>query len=328
MSLAVFNSGREWTARFGVSGQGSVVTIGNFDGMHLGHQAVLGKVVECAQALGAISTAVTFDPPPLKVLRPAVMPPRISTNEQRLEWFRALGLDAAVVLRFDRALAQISAEDFVRDILVIQLRPRAIFVGEDFCFGRGRSGDAALLRRLGPRFGFQVAVVPPARYRSEVVSSTAIRRAVAKGDVARAARFLGRPFALTGDIRAGAGIGSKFVFPTLNLSAEQELLPLPGVYVTETCVAGQTFSSVTNIGHRPTFNGSSLSIESHLLGFSQRLSRGRMEVRFWKRLRDEKRFPGPVALRAQIARDIARAQRFFAHLNEAASKSDPVRVAR
>jgi len=328
MPLAVFSSGAEWAARFGASGRGSVVTIGNFDGMHLGHQAVLRKVVQRARALRAVATAVTFDPPPLKVLRPAAVPPRIFTNEQRLECFRELGLEAAVVLRFDRVLAQIRAEDFVREVLAARLRPRAVFVGENFCFGRGRAGDAALLRRLGPGLGFQVEVVPAARYGNEVVSSTAVRRAVAEGDVGRAARFLGRPFTLTGEIRAGSGTGRKFVFPTLNLSPEQELLPLPGVYVTETYVGSGAFRSVTNIGRRPTFNGSSLSIESHLLGFSQRLTHGRMEIRFWKRLRDEKRFPDAAALRAQIARDIARAERFFARLDKSVSKGDPLRAAR
>jgi len=311
VTLALFHSTEEWAALFAASGRGSVLTIGNFDGMHLGHQAILRSVVERAKLLGAVSTALTFDPSPLKVLRPESAPPRISTNEQRVEWFRALGLDAAVILRFDRALAQIAADDFVRDMLVARLQLRAILVGENFCFGCDHAGDVTLLRRLGTQQGFGVEIVSPVRTGGQIVSSTAVRRAVAQGDVGRAARLLGRPFVLTGEIHAGTGTGSKLVFPTLNLSPEQELLPARAVYVTESVVAGETRPSVTNVGRRPTFSGSSLSFESHLLGFSEKLTRGRMEVRFLKRLRGEKKFPGPAELRAQIARDIASAERFF-----------------
>lgn len=321
MTLALFHSPEEWAARYAASGRGSVLTIGNFDGMHLGHQAILRSVIERARSLGAISGALTFDPPPLKVLRPNSAPPRISTSEQRIEWFRSLGLEAALILRFDQAMAQTPAEDFVQSILVAQLRLRAILVGEDFSFGREHAGDASLLLRLGAQLGFDVGTVPPVRSRGEVVSSTAIRRAVAEGDVGRAARLLGHPFALTGEIHTGTGTGNKLVFPTLNLLPEQELLPGLGVYVTESAVAGKVWPSVTNVGRRPTFNGSSLSIESHLLGFSGEFTRGRMEVRFLRHLRGEKKFPGPAELRAQITRDIARAQRFFARLRKVKPKS-------
>lgn len=311
MALALFHSPEEWAAQFAASRRGSVLTIGNFDGMHLGHQAILRSVVERASSLGAVATALTFDPPPLKVLRPESAPPRISTNEQRAEWFRALGLEAAVVWRFDQELAQISPEDFVRNILVSPLQLRAILAGENFCFGRNHAGDVPLLRVLGSQLGFAVEIVPPVRVRGRVVSSTTVRHTVADGKVNEARHLLGRPFVLSGEIHPGTGIGRQLVVPTLNLVPEQELLPALGVYATETTVAGRMHLSVTNVGRRPTFSGPALSIESHLFDFSAELTRGPMEIRFWKRLREEKRFPGPAELRAQIARDIARARRYF-----------------
>lgn len=322
MPFEVFHSASAWAAQFAATAR-SVLTVGNFDGIHLGHQAILRSVVEHAQALGAVSAVVTFDPPPLKVLRPESAPPRISTTEQRLDWFRRLGLDSAIILRFDAELARVSPEDFVVQLLLGQLRMRSILVGENFRFGHRHAGDVPLLRKLGRAHGFEVEIVPPVLYRGEVVSSTAIRRAVSEGNVSHAARLLGRPFALAGEIRPGTGTGSRLVFPTLNLSPQQELLPAMGVYVSETTAAGKTCRSVTNVGRRPTFNGISLSIESHLLDFSEKFSSGRMEIHFWERLREEKKFSGPEELRKQISRDISRAQRFFARLGRARAKRQP-----
>jgi riboflavin kinase/FMN adenylyltransferase len=173
-----------------------------------------------------------------------------------------------------------------------------------------------LLRELGERLGFGVVIVPPVVFRGEIVSSTIIRREIADGDVSHAGRLLGRPFVLTGEVVSGTGTGSKFTFPTLNLAPEQELLPTRGVYITRTCFPGDSRShrSVTNIGMRPTFNGSALTVETHLLDFRGEIPAKRMEVRFWKRLRPEKKFSGPAELREQIARDIDSANRFFNRL--------------
>ncbi len=317
MPLEVLHSPKEWAARFGARGAGSVLTVGNFDGLHLGHKKILRDLVDRAKSSNAVSTVVTFDPPPLKVLRPEAAPPRISTLAQRLEGFRRAGLDAALVLHFDTEFAKISPEDFVRKILLEQVGMRAILVGENFRFGNKHAGDTRLLAELGRLHGFEVQIVPPVLCRGEIVSSTAIRREVAEGKVSHAARLLGRPFVLTGEIRRGTGTGSKFVFPTLNLVPEQELLPARGVYVTETRVAGRLWRSATNVGRRPTFNGTELSIESHLFVFSEKLIQGRMEIHFWKRLREEKKFSGPKELRKQIAKDIARANAFFSRLDHA-----------
>jgi len=317
MPFEVLHSPGEWMARFGASGAGSVLTVGNFDGLHLGHQKILRDVVERARAANAVATVLTFDPPPLKVLRPEVAPPRISTLAQRLEGFARAGLDAALVLHFDLEFAKISAEDFVRKILLEQVAMRLILVGENFRFGNKHAGNSRLLSELARLHGFAVQIVPPVLCRGEIVSSTAIRREMAEGNVSHAARLLGRPFVLTGEIRRGTGTGRKFVFPTLNLAPEQELLPAQGVYVTETNVEGRLWHSATNVGRRPTFNGAELSIESHLLGFARTLTQGRMEIHFWKRLREEKKFSGPEELRRQITKDIARANNFFSRLDRA-----------
>jgi phosphoribosyl 1,2-cyclic phosphate phosphodiesterase len=314
--LAVFSTSQAWASRYATFGHGSVLAIGNFDGIHLGHQAILRATVDRAHALNAVSTVLTFDPSPRKVLRPESAPPRLSTNAQRMEWFNVLGLEAVVVLPFTLELARLSPGEFVEQILLRDLHVKAVLVGENFRFGHKQAGDVKLLSELGARHGFNVVVVPPVVYRGEVVSSTIIRREVAEGDVSHAARLLGRPFALTGEVVSGTGTGRRFTFPTLNLAAEQELLPARGVYVTRTCLDGETRSrrSVTNIGMRPTFNGSTLSVETHLLDAKLATKPNRMEVRFWKRLREEKKFSGPEELRAQIATDIAAVNRFFSRL--------------
>jgi len=324
--LTAFYSGEDWAARYSASGRGSIVAIGNFDGIHQGHQRVLGFTLTMAKDTGAVATALTFEPPPLKVLRPDTAPLRISTNQQRMEWFGAMGMEAAVVLPFTKELAQLSPEEFVDEILVRQLSVKSVVVGDNFRFGYRQSGDVKLLRELGMRFGFAVVVHTPVVIDGEIVSSTLIRKQIAEGDVTRAARLLGRPFVLTGEVVPGSGTGRKFTFPTLNLRPEQELLPAKGVYITRTVLEGEPSShrSVTNIGVRPTFNGSGITVETHLLDYSGNFSPKWIEIRFWKRLRDEKKFSGAEELREQIGKDIATANTFFARLRRLRSKSAQV----
>src|SRR5229473_544916 len=311
--LAVFHSAEKWHEYYATGGRGSVLAIGNFDGIHLGHQAILKEATDRAAKSGAVATALTFEPAPRKVLRPETAPKRLSTNEQRLEWFRVVGVEAAVVMPFTLELSKLSPQEFVEKILVNELQVRALLVGENFRFGHKQAGDTQLLRDLGKVHGFDVASIPPIMAHSEIVSSTVIRREIAEGEVTQAGRLLGRPFVLTGSIVSGTGTGSKFTFPTLNVRVDQELLPAGGVYITRTLLQGESKSrrSVTNIGVRPTFNGSALSIETHLLDFFGTISAKRIELRFWKRLRSEKKFSSPDELRAQIAKDIASANRFF-----------------
>ena len=310
MAFVVCKSVQEWAAQF-PDARRTTLTIGTFDGLHLGHQKILRLICERARAGANRSAVVTFDPHPMRVLQPERAPLLIQTLAQRLAGFEQAGMDAALVLRFDRALSQVSAGDFIDRILVGGLRAGAVLVGENFRFGHGGAGDVRLLSGHGKRDGFEVEVVPHVEAGEQVVSSTAIRAAVASGDVAGAIPLLGRPFSLTGEIHSGAGRGRTILFPTLNLAPEQELLPKLGVYATESVVASKTYCSVTNVGTRPTFDGSGVTVESHLFGFSESVDSGAMEVRFHARIRDEQKFSGPEALRAQIAKDIDSAKRFF-----------------
>jgi riboflavin kinase/FMN adenylyltransferase len=268
-------------------------------------------VLARARATALTAAAVTFDPHPMKLLRPEHAPRMIQTFSQRLAGLEQMGLDAVLVLRFDRALSLLSPEEFIQSILMERLHVAGILVGANFCFGHRGAGDVRLLTHFGKEHGYDVETVPPVEIAGRVVSSTAIRNAVAEGNVAEAVPLLGRPFSLTGEIRSGAGRGRTILFPTLNLVPEQELLPRLGVYATESVVRGSVFRSVTNVGTRPTFDGQGVTVESHLFGFNEEITDGPMEVRFQTRLRDEQKFSGADQLRAQIARDIAAAQEYF-----------------
>ena len=313
MALAVLHSTEEWAGRFGTQVR-AALSIGNFDGLHLGHQKILKTLVERARANGQRSGVITFDPHPLRLLRPELAPQMIQTLSQRLAGMEELGLDAALVLRFDRELSQVSPEDFMERILVKGLRAGTILVGANFCFGYRGAGNVHLLSEYGKTHGFAVEIVPPVEIGGRVVSSTAVRTAISSGNVGDAIPLLGRPFSLTGEIRAGEGRGRTILVPTLNLAPEQELLPKFGVYATESVAGGNTYFSVTNVGTRPTFDGQSVTVESHLFGFREQLASGPMEVRFHARLRDELKFSGPDALREQIARDMAKAEKYFSEL--------------
>ena len=311
MALAIVKSAAEWLERFGESRKPTVVTIGNFDGIHLGHQKILSGVTERARTTGSVATVLTFYPHPSRVLRPEAAPALLASLEQRLAGFEAAGLDAVLVMRFDAELAKVSAEDFVRKYLVEILRARAVMVGGNFRFGHRQLGDVRLLEELGRRWNFEVHVVPPVVMDGVVVSSSAVRDALRDGRVEEVCRLLGRPFALEGEIQPGTGQGRKLIVPTLNLATDQECLPKNGVYATRTVVQGKTYQSATNIGVRPTFSGMRLAIESHLFEFTENLTKGRMEIRFHARLRDEQKFSSPEALKEQVLRDIERSREYF-----------------
>ena len=311
MPFEVLRSAEEWTARFGEPRRPAVVTIGNFDGVHRGHQEILRGVRELAVQTGRIPSVLTFSPHPVRVLRPAEAPSLLMTLDQRLAAIQELGIEAVLVLRFDTEMANVSPEDFVRRFLLETMNARAVLVGANFRFGHRQAGDTMLLTRLGKNGGIEVRVVPPVIDDGVVVSSTAIRNALRDGRVEDARQMLGRPFSLQGEIGPGTGQGRKLVVPTLNLTTPQEMLPKTGVYATEAIVQGKSYRAATNVGVRPTFDGTRMAIESHLLGFSDSLTSGKMEVRFWARLRDERKFPGPEALREQVLRDIEQAREYF-----------------
>jgi phosphoribosyl 1,2-cyclic phosphate phosphodiesterase len=313
-AVQVFSSSGAWAAHYASSGRGSALAIGNFDGAHLGHQAILNAALARGQQLGAVPTVLTFDPLPPKILRPDTAPPRLATNDQRVGYFAAAHMEAVAVLPFTHDLSRLSPEEFVQQILVRDLHTRAVFIGENFRFGHRQAGDARLLQQLGTVHGFEVHILPHISVHNEVVSSTRVRREIALGQVTHAARLLGRPFILSGRVIPGTGTGRRFTFPTLNLAPDQELLPARGVYITRTQLPGEsgTRSSVTNIGIRPTFDGSSLTVETHILDPLDNVpSPEHIEVQFWHRLREEKKFASPDELRAQIALDIACAHHFF-----------------
>jgi riboflavin kinase / FMN adenylyltransferase len=306
--MEVVHSAEEWGKRFGESRKGAAVTIGNFDGVHLGHQKILRGVIERARRDHLSSAVLTFYPHPARVLRPDAAPGLLMTLEQRLAAFDSIGIEAALVLRFDAELAKVSAEEFAKRFLVDALSARAVLVGGNFRFGHRQTGDVKLLEELGRRWGFDVEVVAPVVENGVVVSSTAIRQAVREGRMDEAMGLLGRPFSLAGEIRQGTGQGRKLVVPTLNLATDQETLPKNGVYATATAIGPKIYRSVTNVGVRPTFDGQRLAIESHLFDFSEQLTSGKISVLFLARLRDERKFSGAEALREQVLKDIEQAK--------------------
>lgn len=311
MPLVVLHSTAEWLKKFGEPARRAVVTVGNFDGVHLGHQELLRNVRERAARAGDVSAVLTFYPHPAQVLRPIQAPTLLMTIEQRLAAIEQMGIDAAFVLRFDARLAAMSAEDFVSRFLVEAMRARSVLVGGNFRFGHRQAGDVALLAALGAKRDFEVIVAPPVVENGVVVSSTLIRSAVREGRIEDANRMLGRPYALAGEIRPGTGQGRRLVVPTLNLATGQTLVPANGVYATRAVIEGRLYEAATNVGVRPTFNGSHVTIESYLLDFDENLTRGGMEVRFCERLREERKFPDTQALREQVLNDIERAKDYF-----------------
>lgn len=321
MTFLVYRSAEEFRRERGE--RRSVAAVGNFDGVHRGHQVILARLIKRARQGKGMALAVTFDPHPTKVLRGDAAPPLITTVDQRIALLAATGLDAVLLLPFTAEFARLSPEDFALQILKETLHASAVFVGSNFRFGHRQEGDTAVLAELGERLGFSTEVVPAVGLRGVRISSTMIRRAIQEGEVERGGRMLGRAFALTGQIQPGTGQGRHLVVPTLNLAYEQELVPARGVYATEAIVAGKLYRAATNVGLRPTFGGHTLTVESHLLDFSEERTSGPMEVRFWKRLRDERKFGSVEKLRSQVLRDIDRARSFFARLDRSKHSSLP-----
>jgi len=289
-----------------------VATIGNFDGVHRGHQAIFARVLERARALGGTSVAITFEPHPLKVLAPGRAPELIATPRQKLAFIEAIGIDAVLNLHFDAALAATGAEAFVDRYLRDALGLREVYVGANFNFGRGREGTADTLVALCAARGISAGKVEEVRFLGSPVSSSRIRRAVRAGEVELAAELLGRPLAVEGTVRHGAGRGAGLGFPTANLECGSELVPQDGVYVTRTRAGDQVLPSVTNIGSRPTFADQDFAVETHLLDARIDLYGRAIEVSFLARLRQELRFASAQALVEQVHKDVERARAWFA----------------
>jgi riboflavin kinase/FMN adenylyltransferase len=307
--IPVYRSIQEIPAGFGPS----VVMIGNFDGVHLGHQRILHAVGDEARELRMRSVAITFDPHPEQFLRPAQAPKLLTPMEERVRLMASTGIDAVLVLKFDAALAGLPAQEFAGRILVEALRARSLHEGGNFRFGHGAVAGVQELQEFGVEFGFAVHVHEPVRAKGLEVSSSAIRALVGAGDVRRARWMLGRPFGVRSTPARGRGIGTRLLVPTVNLAAYDGLLPGFGVYVTRLTVGGRCFQAVTNVGNRPTFGEASFAVESHILDFEpiELDERTPVELEFLARLRGEIEWPSPEALKAQILKDVARARRYF-----------------
>ena len=291
---------------------GSVVTVGTFDGVHRGHQDVLSRVVERARASGFPAVLVTFEPHPAEVLKPERAPLLLSPGDEKLELLAESGLDYAAVLPFTRALASLSAEEFVERVLVPRYRMRELVIGYDHGFGRDRAGSVDVLQRLGQARGFPVEVVPPLRLDDgETVSSTKVRAAVAAGELERVAVALGRRYSVSGTVARGERRGRLLGFPTINvaLASPRKLLPPAGVYAVRAQTPHGEFGGMMNLGPRPTFGDEALSLEAHLFGASGDFYDARVRVDVVARLRDTRRFESAEALAFQLSEDAGQAQR-------------------
>jgi riboflavin kinase/FMN adenylyltransferase len=293
----------------------SALTIGNFDGVHFGHRRILRRLLEIARSRGWKPSVLTFDPHPTRVVAPERAPLLMTTPDRRAELMQEEGVEQVLILPFTRELAQLSPEEFVSSILVKRLGARAVLVGDNFRFGHRHAGNVQLLTELGKRYGFETEVVPAVRWRGRTVSSSGIRELIQSGRVSLAARLLQHAYALEGGVVSGRGVGSRQTVPTLNLATATEIIPARGVYVTRTCDLdrpNRSWDSITNIGYRPTFGSSDqLSIETFLLDPLDGGTPARIRVEFLWRVRDERRFDSPDALRGQILKDVRVAQSYF-----------------
>jgi len=295
--------------------RGGIATIGNFDGVHLGHRRILEAVVARARENGRTSIAITFEPHPLSVLRPDRAPRRLQTLHQKEEAIEALGVENLLVIPFTRDFSLIEPEEFVRSVLEERLAVSELFLGSHFAFGRGKRGDLALLTRMGPECGFVASGVEEVFFEGEPVSSTRIRTAIARGEVARANAMLGREYELDGLVAKGDKVGRKIGYPTINLEPENELHPADGVYVTQIHIRsfGRRFDCVTNIGRRPTvYEDYATTIETYVLDFSADVYGEKVRLFFFDRLREERKFPSVTDLAEQIGRDIQATRDYFA----------------
>lgn len=288
-----------------------VLTIGNFDGVHLGHQAILKKVKERARAIAGTSVVFTFEPHPLKVLAPERSPKLLDTCTGRLRLFESAGIQVVICARFSRMFADQDPEQFVHDILVKKIGAREVYVGYDYSFGKGRKGTTEFLKKMGRQYGFTVGIVDPVTVDGVVVSSSLIRDLIADGRVNEAAKFLGRHYSIEGTVVHGSHRGRELGFPTANVKTDNELVPGYGVYAVRANVENRTYEGVASIGIRPTFGGGPVSIEIYIFEFDHAIYDKHLEVTFIERLRGEEKFADADALIRQMRKDAEIAKRIL-----------------
>lgn len=286
------------------------VTIGNFDGVHLGHQAMLARLTARAASVGALPTVLTFEPHPREIFTPDSAPTRLTSLREKLEILRGLGVAHVHVCRFSKPFAALSAEDFVRRILVEGLQARYVLVGDDFRFGAKRAGDFALLKQLGERHGFEAEALHTVEAAGQRASSTAVREALAAGDMATAAQMLGRPYSISGRVVGGDKLGRKIGYPTANIQLKHNRPPLTGIFAVRVQGLDQPdWPGVASLGTRPTVHANGRpTLEVHLFNFDQSIYRRHLRVEFLHKLRDEAKFPSLEALIAQIDEDARQAR--------------------
>jgi riboflavin kinase / FMN adenylyltransferase len=290
----------------------TVLTLGVFDGLHLGHQLIMRTIVERSRSLGAVPTAITFDPHPRAVLHPESSPPLLQTLDQKVEGFGVLGIEQTIVVRFTEEFSKIRAEDFLRDVVMDRLHAREVYLGRGFAFGHNREGNIELLLKVSKELGFVAGEVPEVGLRGQRVSSSKIRGLLAQGKVNLARRMMGRPYGVEGRVERGNERGHTLGFPTANLRPHNRVIPANGVYVTGTLIEGQWRRSVTNVGTRPTFEtGSEPSVETYVMNWGGDLYGDVIRVRFLYRLRNERKFDSLDSLKTQITRDVERAHNYF-----------------
>jgi riboflavin kinase/FMN adenylyltransferase len=290
----------------------TVLTLGVFDGLHLGHQLIMRTVVDRARAVGAVPTVITFDPHPRAVLHPESAPPLLQTFDQKIEAFGVLGIEQTIVVRFTKEFSSIRADEFLREVVKDRLHAKEVYLGKGFAFGHKREGNIELLRRLGNELGFVAGEVPEVSLRGRRVSSSKIRELLTRGQVNLARRMLGRPYGVEGLVERGAERGHQLGFPTANLHPHNRVIPKNGVYVTGTLIEGHWRRSVTNVGLRPTFGeATEPSVETYVMNWDGDLYGDVVRVRFLYRLRDERKFASIEQLKAQIERDVSRANSYF-----------------
>lgn len=309
MSAMVFRSLDEAHGRFGPC----ALAIGNFDGVHIGHQALLRRAVDFAAANNAVPAVLTFDPHPAAVVAPDRVPEMICTLDQRIRLLAHYGATRILVLPFTPEVARLSPEEFVSQVVTEALRAKGVFVGDNFRFAHKQAGTPEVLSALGERYGFVSEFIHPVRFRNETVSSSSIRKYLKSGNVSRAGRLLGHCFSLEGAVVKGHGVGAKETVPTLNLRPVPNQIVPPGVFVSQTREpgSGRSWRSITNAGTRPTFAGEDLTIETYLLEPLTSPRPEYIEVQFRRFVRPERKFPDPAALKAQILRDVSRAQTYW-----------------
>jgi riboflavin kinase / FMN adenylyltransferase len=307
--MQVFHKLEDVPAEFGAT----LVSVGNFDGVHRAHTHVLKDIVRRARAQGAKAMAVTFEPHPVRILRPDSGLKLITPTPEKIRLLNCTGLDAVLLLPFGRDLSLMTPHQFAGEILRQKLHAREVHEGFNFRFGHKAAGTVEMLTEFGHEMGFAVKTYPEMKLRGEPVSSSQIRKLLRDGQVSRARHLLGRPFSIFSTAGRGRGYGSRYTVPTINLSRYEELIPGDGVYITRTRVDQECFDSVTNVGNRPTFGEESFAIETHLLNFHpiELTAETEVEIYFLQRLRNEIKFPSIDALREQIAHDVKKARRYF-----------------